>query len=157
MVRNFKRIVSAAAIVAAGGAFSAPAFAEAKSLDLGTFTYGTLEALDPIDYLFFTLTGPSDLFVSGMTGFASAFETAGLFAGSSVLTPSSPSFGVKPNGFGFTFDGLAAGSYTLAVKGIGSYVIMSSATPVPEPESLALMLAGAGVVGWSLRRRRLPD
>lgn len=58
----------------------------------------------------------------------------------------------------FSFEGLAAGSYTLsflglpvaAASGYGGYV---QATTVPEPETYALMLAGLGIVGFVLRRR----
>lgn len=36
----------------------------------------------------------------------------------------------------------------------GTYAFLASAAPVPEPESYALMLAGLGVVGSIVRRRR---
>lgn len=53
---------------------------------------------------------------------------------------------------------LAAGTYSIAGTataspydgGIGAL----SVTPVPEPESYALMLAGLGLVGFAVRRRR---
>lgn len=52
---------------------------------------------------------------------------------------------------------LAAGSYTFTVKGQslgGGYTGTISVTPVPEPESIAMMLAGLGVVGAVAARRR---
>lgn len=35
----------------------------------------------------------------------------------------------------------------------GSYLLSSSVTPVPEPEIYAMLLAGFGLIGFSLRRR----
>ena len=58
---------------------------------------------------------------------------------------------------------LAAGDYTLTVKGIisapaavGSYGgnFNLVAAPVPEPETYALMMAGLGVLGFVARRRK---
>jgi len=54
---------------------------------------------------------------------------------------------------------LAAGTYTLTLTGtnsaaIGSYAGNFAVTAVPEPQTLALTLAGLGAVGFLLRRRR---
>lgn len=55
---------------------------------------------------------------------------------------------------------LAAGTYYYAVFGVASgaaaYSLNSAAavTPVPEPETYALLLGGLGVVGFVARRRR---
>jgi hypothetical protein len=55
---------------------------------------------------------------------------------------------------------LANGTYALEVQGIygtvaGSYAGYIAGTPaVPEPSSLALLLAGVGVTGLMVRRRR---
>lgn len=60
------------------------------------------------------------------------------------------------------FTGLSDGAYTIkfdttsASTGIlvGTLKATAVLTPVPEPESLALMLAGLGVAGTLLRRRK---
>lgn len=55
---------------------------------------------------------------------------------------------------------LAAGTYTLEVRGLvtgtngGSYAGVMNVAPVPEASSMALMLAGFGVVGAVVARRR---
>lgn len=59
-----------------------------------------------------------------------------------------------------TMMGLAAGDYYYQVTGDttgsvgGFYSITSTVTPVPEPETYAMLLAGLGVVGSLYRRRK---
>ncbi len=84
------------------------------------------------------------------------------------LSGSSAGFTVTgtDNSLTFTSTGsLAVGSYSLSLLGTRnvqpaagtlrydvSYTAVAS--PVPEPETYALMLAGLGVVGWAARRRK---
>jgi hypothetical protein len=68
-----------------------------------------------------------------------------------------------------TWSDLAAGTYTLQYTGtlakaskvfgltvptIGSYGAVVNLTPVPEPETYAMMLAGLGLMGIMVRRRK---
>jgi hypothetical protein len=63
---------------------------------------------------------------------------------------------------GFTFNGLAAGNYALNVLGFatgatgGFYAggFVTQTTPVPEPETYAMLLAGLLFVGFVARRRQ---
>ena len=56
---------------------------------------------------------------------------------------------------------LLSGNYTLQVRGLvtgsggGSYAGTLNLTPVPEVESLAMFLAGLGMMGFISRRRKL--
>lgn len=66
-------------------------------------------------------------------------------------------------GDGFSFSGLAAGSYALTFVGFatgtqgGSYGGSIFATTVPEPENYAMFLAGLGVIGFVMTRRAKRD
>ena len=90
-----------------------------------------------------------------------------------VLNISAPSFAVElrkgttligtDNSPGdFSFASLTAGAYSLSVVGTavgsggGLYAggLLAQTAPVPEPQSYALMLAGAAVVGFVATRRR---
>jgi hypothetical protein len=59
-----------------------------------------------------------------------------------------------------TSNSLAAGNYTLAVRGHvngssgGAYSGVLNVAPVPEASVMALMLAGIGVIGFFGLRRR---
>ena len=72
----------------------------------------------------------------------------------------------------FSFSNLVAGSYQLNVSGTvtkgkgfddilplpvgyaGSLTTNAAVTPVPEPETYAMLLLGLGTVGWMARRRK---
>lgn len=114
--------------------------------DLFTFTLTTASTLtasitspvsgtQDVDISFAAVTGPGGAF-SFTSVLADPFET---------LTLSTPL--------------LSAGAYSLTVVGtntpsIGSYGGSIAVTPVPEPETYALMLAGLGVMGFVAARRK---
>lgn len=58
---------------------------------------------------------------------------------------------------------LSPGKYYYMVTGTGSglaggaYVISSTITPVPEPENAAMLLAGLGMLGFLMSRRKRRD
>jgi len=58
-------------------------------------------------------------------------------------------------------DGATPGNYTLNIAGYklnpaaaASYAGNISISPVPEPETYAMLLAGLGMIGFSIRRRK---
>lgn len=95
----------------------------------------SLRSTDPVDYVV-SLTGPT--------------SAAGALAGSKI------------NPANFTFNALADGAYVLSIVGTPSSSFsagyggsLTAVAAVPEPESMALMLAGLGVAGTLLRRRKV--
>ena len=90
-------------------------------------------------------------------------EVQAQLSGGSLLGSQSFSFGKNASSMDFLVTDLSRGHYTLTIVGSifggkGSYGgdISAVTAPVPEPESLALALAGMGIVGF-LRSRRLPQ
>ena len=125
------------------------------------------------DFFTFSITGPSTLTSTvvslnqapalGITGGIYALLTAGPDADFTTLADNvlvSPVFsydgttGSTPNAVV-----LGSGTFAYGVRGTtsgsgGLYALVSTVTPVPEPETLSLMLAGAGLLGFMAKRRR---
>jgi hypothetical protein len=99
-------------------------------------------------------------------GFAGPFSKVGTnpLSGSSIASTTSN----LPNVL--TFSNLAAGTYTLQFSGtlakaqkilgitiptVGAYASLISVTAVPEPESYAMLIAGLGLIGAAVKRRKV--
>lgn len=94
----------------------------------------SLRSTDPVDYVV-SLTGPT---------------LASSAAAGSTINPAN-----------FTFNSLADGAYVLSIVGTPSSSwsasyggALTAVAAVPEPESVAMLLAGLGVAGTLLRRRK---
>lgn len=149
-----------------GLGFLSQAFSSTGSyLDCYTFTLnapaisfgGTLE-IDP------------SLFGFDLNYLAIDVSSVSLFNGGVSSSQTGSLFDSDSSAWDFTFDGLSAGTYTLAVAStitsewgikpgpvgyIGSITTAASvASAAPEPEALAMMLAGVAGVGAAARRRR---
>jgi hypothetical protein len=134
---------------ATGTIYASPAGATFTDLEVGSIYISTLSNLagnffgaSSINYGPFTLTLGSVTFTSGTVG-----------ALSNDLDSSAA---------GFSFKNVAVGNYIVKASGYvtgGQYPGLSlvaanyTITPVPEPESYALLLAGLGMVGTIARRR----
>jgi len=162
-----KVAVASALVLASAGSFSAAL----GSIDLSSgsgFFGNTPIAGSFTDTLTFTVTTLSTFngsITSAVNGtqdvdFTSIVVTPGALAFTSILGDPVEVWATPAVGFG-----LAPGVYPLTLTGtnsasMGSYggnLALTPAvppTPVPEPESYALLLAGLGMVGLLTRRRR---
>lgn len=135
----------------------------------GTLFFGTGSSF-PFEVVYtFSLTQISDILAVGVTNDApGVFDISGASA-SLYQNNGNANFSddVLVGGFNFdstaitqTFDAIGIGSYFYKVSGHvdgpfgGSYLLSSHIVPVPEPETYAMLLAGLGLIGFSLRNRR---
>jgi hypothetical protein len=91
-----------------------------------------------------------------------------LYSGASLIalgtvTPNDPGLGTFTSSFSFSPLTNAGSPYSIHINGVtlstsskASYAgtLDIAATPVPEPETYAMMLAGLGLMGFIARRRR---
>ena len=122
-----------------GGIFTAPSvFGDLYSFEIAaasTLTTKAFTTFSPFSEIEYTILDSSYAIVAG----------GGAIFGSTLSTKSIS---------------LAAGHYFYDVEGIkdtdglSKYRISASVTPVPEPETYALMLAGLGMVGFMASRRK---
>lgn len=153
---------------------AATSLAQAKTEDLGVLnssgtTFGNTFYSDTssfTDYYTFSIAAPST--VSGNTVDTSyvLFFTKDVVLSSLTLTAggSSTVIAKDTTADSFTFSGLSAGSYTMAVAGSasgflagsGSYSgsIKAVSSPTPEPADLALTIVGLAGVGMLVRRAK---
>lgn len=168
-----KKLLSTLAL-AASFAAAAPSVHAASysfgSLAIGeTFTQGSLLAsTGTTDTFSFTLESAGSLLTEGATIAFSFFNTTfdGVFSGVSLYGSGNTlvTTGTLTNsgkGFSLSAANLAAGTtYTLSVTGVATgsggfanYAVAGAVSPVPEPESYAMMLAGLAVMGAIARKR----
>lgn len=158
---KLKMLVAAASLVVAGSAFAgAPAL---PGGDLGTLTptpalflgTGALAAGGTFSDLYTFTVGSNNGLIGSVGGYGATFTSVLIDGVATALTSTT-------TGYGFSFGALSAGSHTLKVEGsfpglytyIGSVYSKPAVAQVPEPESLALIFAGLGVVGMVARRRQ---
>jgi hypothetical protein len=153
--------LAAAAVGSAQAAvFSPPTFtsvsdtvsAAGAKFDInGNYTTGDFN-LAPAGFTTFTLQVTASEYSS-----VSPVEASVFFNGS-LLTSGVASQSSDGSVYSLDFSSLTAGLYRVDVTGTSNskvYVEYQAAAAVPEPESLALLLAGMGVVGFSLSRRKV--
>lgn len=150
---KLKHIAAAAVMVVSGSAFAVgpgPLGVLSSPVAVGNFLSQSVFS----DLYTFTLAGPSTVYgdIDPLGPLAAPGSTFVVSIGNSSYFDTTP-------GDGFSFTGLNAGSYTLSLFGVAAanplaYGGFVAATPVPEPETYALMLAGLGVVCLMASRRK---
>jgi uncharacterized protein (DUF2141 family) len=155
---NIKHLAVVAAILASGAASAA------SSVTLGT---GTIAAASTLTFGVDVGATPSATFTGVIRGTTvigdifsfSLYDSLNNLVSGSPFNSISPTF--KKESFQNTYTNLAAGHYTVKlVSGIngGAYSVTGSynlpTSPVPEPLTMVLSLAGAAVV---LAKRRKPQ
>jgi PEP-CTERM motif len=149
---KFIRTLATAAAMAAGAAQAA---APVSAFPLT----GTIAANQTLDFSFVTLaTGGASFSETIFNGGLKAAATFALLQGSQPLTPDDIQGNKAKTLY---FDSLDAGPYTLRLTAGaigGTYEINSNvglASAVPEPTGTLLALAGVGVAGLLLSRRKV--
>lgn len=154
---KFKTAIAAVAVAAASmGAQASVITGNSATFVAGTFTNnyvtdvivtGLSNVTGSFDYLLSATGASGALYVgSAVTGL-----TTSLYLGNALQGTST--------GLNYSFSNLLSGTYTLKASGTvannGFNVLINSytVTPVPEPETYAMLLAGLGVMGAIARRR----
>lgn len=107
----------------------------------------------------FTIGTHSDVSFSALQTFAVSTGAISNFAGVLVGHGNLASTSSGGNTMLSWIGSLGSGDYTVHVTGMtnlknAAYLGTVSASPAPEPETYAMLLAGLGVVGFVARRRR---
>jgi hypothetical protein len=137
-------------IITAAAALVLSAGASAQTTSVFGLTSGSI-----FDAYNFTVAGPStvvgETLSSGISWFGVLLQSPGVPYTALDTNPDD----------GFSFSGLTAGTYALTFLGVGTggyggYYTVTT-TPVPEPETYAMLLAGLGALGLMASRRRKQD
>jgi hypothetical protein len=169
---KLKNIAAAAAIAVSSIGANATTFNIGNLTSLGDDGYTASSAFSASssfsDIYNFSISGGVNSFGSLATKLSlkatqSLISFSGLLTGTNGFSQSlnsSTEFGGLLQGLAYT-DTLASGDYSLQLSGAsqskGTYNVTLMATPVPEPESYAMLLAGLGVMGAIARRRNKAD
>lgn len=161
MKLNLRVVVAACAAIAFAGSASA---VSAPGQSLGTLSaspalLGSVTAAAApgsfLDSYSFVLNDVSD--VTGSVGtFFGSYSFSKVYLDGVDVAPVATT-----TGYGFSFSSISSGTHVLKIEGtvaagFNGYTGAVTATPaVPEPESLALLLGGVGIVGLVARRRRV--
>ena len=166
------KLVAVAALLASGVAHATPTqvptqWFEHDSAEFASFSSAVKHTFEH-EYLFH-LNGTVDALATAVSNDAlTKFNIDGgkveLFMSNGDINytndVSMGSFAFDSTAVNSTFSSLLAGDYYYQVTGAvignkgGGYQLFSEVSPVPEPETYAMLLAGLGLVGFMVRRRK---
>ncbi|MBJ7313809.1 FxDxF family PEP-CTERM protein [Rugamonas sp. CCM 8940] len=136
-------------ITASGALFASPGYASAANID---------------DTWIFSLTGSNNFAAQIARNFSTANGSINGFAatisGGSLVGSHALTLGSTDTSQELTYGALlGTGSYSLKVTGLSQrvntrYTFNLDVTPVPEPETYGMLLAGMGVLAFVARRRK---
>lgn len=160
---NFKHLAAAAAIACAATGASATNYMLGDVTSAGGFSFASSSLSGAFtDTYVFSIADMSDLSISVTNAFTTSNGKIGSFAamlsgpGMSDTSLSLMTAG-KMQVLSGDMSAAMGGEYTLTLSGsamgTGYYGGVASVSPVPEPETYGLMLAGLGVIGFVARRR----
>ncbi|MDI1298128.1 FxDxF family PEP-CTERM protein [Methylotenera sp.] len=124
----------------------------------GTFDGASVNDYIPLDFSFSNVTGTLSGSVASKTITFSLFDIVNTATNALVIN-GTVFGGVAKVDFGFLEGTLGSGMYSLHIAGTAtgpkaSYAGTLSVSPVPEPETYGMMLAGLGLMGFVARRRK---
>ncbi len=166
------KLVALAALMASGVAHATPTqlptqWFEHDSAEFASFSSAIRHTFEH-EYLFH-LSGTADALATAVSNDAlTKFNIDGgkveLFMSNGDINytndVSMGSFAFDSTAINSTFSSLLAGDYYYQVTGAvmgnkgGGYQLFSEVSPVPEPETYAMLLVGLGLVGFMTRRRK---
>lgn len=144
--------------------------ASAATIDLGTLDSSSPDSSSGVSSKFalnasiadtwtFTLDTASLVSFGAQQSFSALSSAIQNFSG--VLVGYGPlALATSANQANLSWSGtLAAGTYSVSISGLSAakntqYTTTLAATPVPEPETYALLMAGLGVIGFVASRRK---
>nr|WP_206022005.1 FxDxF family PEP-CTERM protein [Rhodoferax bucti] len=154
---KFKTAIAAVAVAAASlGAQASVITGNGVTSVVGSFT--NQEVTNVIVTGLSNVTGSFDYLVSA-TGASGASYVGSAVTGLTTSLYLGNALKGTSTGLNYSFSNLLSGTYTLKASGTvangGFNVLITSytVTPVPEPETYAMLLAGLGVMGAIARRR----
>lgn len=159
---NLRTLVAAAAVATASfGAVAAPIPVGLNPGTTAVTGYGT--TFGPVTFSYsFTLDSLTNF--SSLSGSLAVTDASALSVSLVGPTSASTTFAAIPGIPGsFSFGSLADGAYVLSFlatpssssfAAYGGFITSAAIPAVPEPQSIAMMLAGLGVAGVLVRRRK---
>jgi hypothetical protein len=162
---KIKSIIAAALLVASASSFAATyhlgTLGAGETYLSGSSTSNVLVANGSfLDIYNFSLVSLSDFDADATTLNFRRFQINNTTFGYTLFDSANTVLSTGNSSSGFSLSSLASGPYYLEVSGFatgangGLYNGALTVTPVPEPETFAMLLAGLGLMGTIARRRR---